>query len=113
MGEEIAFFGEGAFFDEGAFGDTVVGGLVMLEAEVGYLIGEGYEEVVGGVVTRLVERSGFADEFGELVDVVLGEGDVFGAVAGQVEEVLGGDIGGEADLAKPAACQDGRVDELL
>ncbi len=113
MGEEVAFFGEGAFVDEGFLGDAVVGGLVVLEAEVGYLVGEGDEEVVGVVVARLVERAGFADELGELVDVLLGEGDVFGAVAGEVEVVLGRDVGGEVDLAEPAAGEDGRVDELL
>jgi hypothetical protein len=73
VGEEVAFFGEGAFVDEGFFGDAVVGGLVVLEAEVGYLVGERDEEVVGAVVARLVERAGFADELGELVDVGLVE----------------------------------------
>ena len=82
MGEEIAFFGEGAFVDEGLLGNAVVGGLVVLETEVGYLVGERDEEVVGAVVARLVERAGFADEFGELVDVGLREGEVFGAVGG-------------------------------
>ena len=113
MGEEIAFFGEGAFVDEGFFGDAVVGGLVVLEAEVGYLVGERDEEVVGAVVARLVEGAGFADEFGELVDVGLVEGEVFGAVGGEVEVVLGRDFGGEGDFAEPAAGEDGRVDELL
>ncbi len=113
VGEEVAFFGEGAFVDEGLLGDAVVGGLVVLEAEVGYLVGERDEEVVGVVVARLVEGSGLADELGELVDVLLGESDVLGTVAGEVEVVLGGDVGGEVDLAEPAAGEDGGVDELL
>ena len=113
MGEEVAGFGEGALVDEGLFGDAIVGGLVVLEAEVGYLVGEGNEEVVGVVVAGLVESSGLADELGELVDVLLGEGDVFGTVAGEVEIVLGGDVGSEVDLAEPAAGEDGGIDELL
>ena len=113
VGKEVALFRERAFVDEGLLRDAVVGGLVMLEAEVGYLVGERDEEVVRGVVAGLVEGSGLADELGELVDVLLGESDIFGAVAGEVEVVLGGDIGSEVDLAEPAAGEDGGVDELL
>ncbi len=79
---------EGVVVGEGLFGDAVVGGLVVLEAEVRDLVGERDEEMVAAVVARLVERAGFADQLGELVDVLLREGDVFGAVAGEVEEVL-------------------------
>ena len=59
--------------DEGLLGDAVVGGLMVLEAEVRDLVAERDEEVIRAVVARLVQRAGFADELRELVDVLLRE----------------------------------------
>ena len=86
---------------------------MVLQAEVRDLIAERDEEVVAAIVARLIERAGLMDEFVELVDVLVGECDVLGAVAGEIEVVFGGYLRGEGDLDEPAAGEDGGVDELL
>ena len=84
MREKETVGAEHAFVDKGFFFDAVVGGLVVLETEVRDLIRERDEEVIAVVVARHVECAGFTNEFGELVDVLLREENVFGAVAGEV-----------------------------
>src|ERR1700677_1586431 len=86
---------------------------MMFKAEVRDLIAECYEEVIGAVVAALVESAGLAYEAVEVGDVFFGEIDLFGAVGGHIEVVLGRNLGSERDFAEVAACEKRTADKLL
>ncbi len=94
-------------------GDTVVAGLMMLQAEVRDLIAEGYEKMIGTIVTTIIESAGFANESVEFSDVFLGELNLFRSVGSHVEVVFRSDLGSELYLTKIAASKYGRVDKLF
>src|SRR5579872_4709371 len=69
--------------------------------------------MIAAVVTRLVDRTGFADEVAEAVDGVLAEVQILGTVGRDVEVVLRRDLGRQRDLGDVLAGEQRRVDELL
>ena len=113
MGEEVGLGELVDFVGETFFANAVVGGLLVLEAFAAGDVGQGEEEVVGVVMVRGVGGAGFADEVGDFGQELGAEVGVFGEVGDDVDEVPGGDFGGEGELVEVLAGDDGGVFELL
>src|SRR5271170_2217749 len=85
----------------------------MLEAEVSHLVAQGYEEVIASIVSRLIERSGFADEVAISVEGIGLDAQILGAGGCHVEEMLRRDLGSEQEFLEELPGEKRRVDQLL
>src|SRR5580700_9427283 len=93
--------------------NAVIRGLMMFKTEVRNLVAERYEEVIRVVVPRLIECASLAHQPREVVDVLLREVEIFGAITRDIEEVFRRDVCRERNLLEPASCKHRRIDQLL